>query len=51
MIFVLNVLLGALAFFVTQWVCRRLDVDAKVAFVLGLIAGVLVYLSNFAAGI
>ena len=48
MVFILNVLFGFLAGFLTAYVARRLGADDKIAFVLGLIVGIIVYLGNFA---
>jgi len=48
MILILNVLFGLLAGFLVNWLASRLGADDKVALVLGVIAGIIVFLGNFA---
>ena len=48
MAFLLNILFGLLAGFGASYVCRRLGVGDPIAFVVGLIVGIIVFLANLA---
>lgn len=48
MILILNILFGVLAFFVVRLLCMQMGVDMRVATVIGVIFGIIVYLLNLA---
>lgn len=51
MVFIVNILLAVVAFFLVRWLCDQITAPAPVGVCLGVIVGIVVFFSNFGAQI
>lgn len=49
MVFVVNIIFALLGFAAAQFACLRLDIERKIAFIISVLIGVVVYFANFAS--